>query len=162
MLLLQKPREIHNAFRPTDIKPMVPDRRQPAVPRQRLRLLQLRIALERLDRILAALLVPRAQVDEQGPVVEGRGGILQRQVADDGEADALVRTGHGGDAGEWRHRVVRAHVRCHGLETLRPVVYGGGMARWRKIVWVTLTLNVGFWMELVLIFGFIDPYMYVS
>ena len=82
--------------------------------RQRLGLLQLRVTVERPDGTFPPPLVPGAQVDEQGPVVERRGRILQREVADDGEADAFVRTRHGGDAGEWWHGVVGgAQVRRH-------------------------------------------------
>ena len=108
MLPLQKAPKIPHAPRRAHVEPAIPDRRQAPVPRQRPRLPQpLVVLLQPPDRLFPAPPVPRAQVDEQGPVVERRGRILQGEVADDGEADALVRARHGGDAGEGGHGGVR-------------------------------------------------------
>ena len=127
MLPGQKRREIQNALRPTDIEPVVPDRRLPAMQRQRLGLLQPRVALERPDGVFAPAPVPGAQVDEQGaPVVEGRGAVLQREVADDGEADAFVRAGHGGDAGGWGHGVLGVEVRWRGVGGINVQIKASG------------------------------------
>lgn len=153
MLPLQKAPKIPHAPRRAHVEPAIPDRRQAPVPRQRPRLPQpLVVLLQPPDRLFPAPPVPRAQVDEQGPVVERRGRILQGEVADDGEADALVRACHGGDAGEGGH----GGVRIVWLETSPE----DGGRRWRRIlqlargtylkpyrsafVTLTITLNVGF------------------
>ena len=55
----------------------------------------------------AAGFVARGEIDEDGAaVVDGGGGVLEGEVADDGEADAFVCAGYGGDAGEGGGHVV--------------------------------------------------------
>lgn len=149
MFLLQERRKVQYALRLADIDPMILNRRQPPLLRQRLRFPQLRITLQRLDRILSPPLVPRAQVDEQRPIIESRGRILQGEVADDGQTDAFIRARHGGDAGELWHGVVGARTRCHvNGDIPKTAIHDGGrmitLTRGAKeYVLVTLTLDVG-------------------
>lgn len=108
MFHLQESRKVRYTLRLANIDPMIPNSRQPPIPRQRLRFLQLRITLQRLHGFFSPSLVPCTQVDEQRPIVESRGRVLESQVAHDGEADALVRAGHGGNTGKLWHGIVRA------------------------------------------------------
>lgn len=91
VLFIEEGGKVLDAFRGGDVERVERDVCEATVLAQSAGGGELRVAPEAPQSFLTAGLVAGGEVDEEGATVEAGFGILQGEVADDGEADPLVR-----------------------------------------------------------------------